>query len=84
MNGLKSYLKHMVRYSEGELNNKDVYLNLLMEDGLNAKYLKELDRMRDGFVDDMHARKLIEMGEPTTFIGLLRRANEMLTDDYSR
>lgn len=84
VNGLKSYLKHMVRYSEGELNNKDVYLNLLMEDGLNAKYLKELDRMRDGFVDDMHARKLIEMGEPTTFIGLLRRANEMLTDDYSR
>lgn len=84
VNGLRKYLKHMVRYTEGELENEDVYLNLIAEDGLNAKYLKELTRMRNGYVDDMHERKLKAMGEPTTFVGLLRRANEMLTSDHSR
>lgn len=84
VNGLRKYLKHLVRFTEGEMEKEDVYLNLILEDGLNVKYLTELTRMRNGYVDDMHARKLKEMGEPVTFVGLLGRANEMLTTDHSR
>lgn len=84
VNGLDKYLKHMTTYTESEMEREDVYLNLLGDaDKLTARYLNELKLMRNGFVDDMHARILRRMNEPETFIGLLERANELLTDDHS-
>lgn len=85
VNGLRSYLKNMRTVTESEMEREDVYLNLLVDtDRLTVRYLKELKRMRNGFVDDMHARILREMNEPETFIGLLQRSNELLTTDYSQ
>lgn len=85
LNGLNKYLKAMVVFTESEMNREDVYLNLIMDvDGLTARYLQELTRMRNGFVDDMHARVLKQMGEPVTFEGLLERSTEMLVNDRTK
>lgn len=84
LNGLHKYLKHLTSYTESEVNREDIYLNLLMEDKLTARYLVELKQMRTGFVDDMHARVLRRMKEPETFMGLLKRANEMLVNDMTK
>lgn len=85
VHGLNKYLKAMVAFTESEMNRPDVYLNLIMDvDGLTARYLQELTRMRRGFVDDMHARVLRRYGEPETFEGLLERATEMLVNDKTK
>lgn len=85
LNGLNRYLKSLVAFTESEVNREDIYLNLLMDvDGLTARYLQELVRMRNGYVDDRHARELRRMGEPETFEGLLERATEMLVNDRTK
>jgi 3D (Asp-Asp-Asp) domain-containing protein len=63
------------------MDKKDVYLNLIQKNGLTNRYLNELDLMDTMFVDPITERILKKMGEPITFRGLLRRANEMLTND---
>lgn len=85
LHGLDRYIKHMVTYTESEMEREDIYLNLIRDvDKLTPRYIKELKSMRTGYVDDMHARILRNMGEPETFIGLLERSNEMLLNDYSK
>lgn len=85
LNGLTRYLKALVAFTESEVNREDIYLNLLMDvDGLTARYLQELVRMRNGYVDDRHARALRRMGEPETFEGLLERSTEMLVNDQTK
>lgn len=81
VNGLTPYLKLTRTYTRRDFNNQDVYLNLLAKDGLTARYLTELDLMRTMYVDPMSERLLKKMGEPITFMGLLRRSNEMLVLD---
>lgn len=83
VNGLRPYLKRLPQYTESEVNRRDVYLNLIAEDGLTSRYLKELDNMETNFVDPIHARILRRMNEPEVFLGLLKRSNELLTNDQT-
>lgn len=80
-NGLRHYVKITRDFSMEDLNRQDVYLNLIQKDGLTVRYLLELDQMDAMYVDPISERILKKMGEPTTFRGLIRRANEMLTYD---
>jgi len=80
-NGLKPYLKIMRDFTLHDFNKKDVYLNMIQRDGLGIRYLNELDLMETMFVDPVTERILKKMGEPTHFKGLLRRSNELLTND---
>lgn len=82
--GLVPYIKLMRGFSLRDMNEKDVYLNLIQKNGLTNRYLKELDLMTQMFIDPITERLLIQMDEPTTFKGLLVRANEMLTIDSHR
>ncbi|EIF4796226.1 hypothetical protein LFN83_004996, partial [Salmonella enterica subsp. enterica serovar Infantis] len=67
LHGLDKYLKHLVAYTESEVDREDIYLNLIRDaDGLTPRYINELKQMRAAFVDDMHARILRKMGEPET------------------
>lgn len=85
VSGLDKYLKSMRQYTESEVDREDMYLNLLRDvDKLTPRYFRELKRMRNGFVDDMHARILRYYNEPETFIGLLIRSNELLQTDMSK
>lgn len=79
--GLVPYIKLMREFSLRDMNQKDVYLNLIQKNGLTNRYLKELDLMDQMFIDPITERLLKDMKEPTTFKGLLVRSNEMLTVD---
>lgn len=81
LNGLRPYLKLTSGYSLRDFNSPDVYLNLVQKDGLTVRYLNELTLMDDMFIDPVADRMLVKMGEPRTFQGLLKRANEMLVFD---
>lgn len=79
--GFKPYLKIIQGFTQADMNSPDVYLNLIAKDGLNARYLNELTLMDELFIDPITERLLVQMREPTTFKGLLARANEMLAYD---
>lgn len=81
INGMARYIKLMRDFTLRDLNERDVYLNLIQKDGLSVRYLQELDLMDTMFIDPITERQLVAMNEPTTFRGLLKRANEMLTVD---
>ena len=83
VNGFGPYLKLIKNYTLRDLNTPDVYLNLIQKDGLTARYLNELDLMDQMYVDPISERLLKKIGEPTTFKGLLKRANELLVNDQS-
>ncbi len=63
------------------LNDKDIYYLYFKELGLNSIYIKETDLYNDLFIDPITHDVLVEMKEPTTFIGLLFRSVEMLVLD---
>ncbi len=63
------------------LNNKDIYFDYYKYLGLTSIYLKETDLYNELYVDPVTLTVLKEMNEPTTFIGLLFRASEMLILD---
>ena len=80
-NGFEPYFKLMRDFTRRDLNQQDVYLNLIQKNGLTTRYLNELDNMDQLFVDPITERILKKMHEPVTFKGLLRRANELLVND---
>ncbi len=63
------------------LNHKDIYFDYYKYLGLTSIYLKETDLYNELFIDPISLTVLKEMNEPTTFIGLLFRAAEMLVLD---
>ncbi len=65
-----------------DFEHKDVYYQLLLDKRMGAgrtNYLIGIDDTFDMFVDVMTYERLKQLGEPTTFDGLLVRATEMLT-----
>lgn len=79
--GFTEFSKHLRNFSVFSFDNRSVYQNLLESADMSAKYIRELDLMFAMFVDPISKEILEKMGEPTTFKGLLFRANQMLLDD---
>lgn len=80
--GLTKYRNAISQYNFHEFNQKEVYLNVLEDSGLSTRIMTEIDLRYRMFIDSITHELLLEMGEPTTFGGLLRRATELLVDDY--
>lgn len=80
--GFLEYEKIIKKFTAEEFQSKDVYLLLLQSKGLTAIYLKEMENVRDMFIDSVTLTVLKEMGEPLTFDGLLVRATELLETRY--
>lgn len=78
LGGFTAYAKQLKQYAFKEFNHKDVYFNLLRDKGLTSIYMREIELTNQLFVDPITEGILIDMKEPTTFIGLLIRATEML------
>ena len=76
--GFLDFDKSTKLYEADLFNHKDVYLNLMMARKMGAVYIRELEMMDSAFIDPISKEVLVEMGEPTTFKGLLLRATEML------
>jgi len=83
LGSFNAFKKSLTKYSFFDFNKKDIYLNILEDYGFGLRILKELDLMRDMFIDPIALDLLKEMKEPTNWLGLLKRSAELLLTDYS-
>lgn len=81
--GFTQFEDSIRNYPISLFDNKDIYFNLLMQNHLGVRYLREMDLLTDLFVDPITEDILKEMGDPTDFVGLLFRACELLITDWS-
>jgi hypothetical protein len=79
--GLTAYKDSISKYRLEQFNQPHVYFNLLAEKGFSGIYIKEMDLLKDLFIDPITSELLETMHEPRTFTGLLLKANEMLAID---
>jgi len=80
INGFSYYKDFIKEYELDEFTLKSVYLNMLEFRGQTLKHLNELDLLRSLFIDPITKDVLQDINEPTEFIPLLFRANELLQD----
>ncbi|MNU48741.1 hypothetical protein D3C71_376660 [compost metagenome] len=83
MEGFNTYAKVIKHHSVYDFDRKDVYLSVLEANKIGVRYLRELDLLRDLFVDPITYDLLVEMKEPTEWEGLLVRATELLITDWA-
>ena len=81
--GFRPYLKQMANYSVLSFDNPEVFGSVLAGMGLGHKYMRELDTVRQLFIDHITKDLLIMQKEPTNFDGLLLRSCELLMTDDS-
>lgn len=85
LSGFNQAAKTIRRYSMFHFDRPAVYFNVIESLGMNGRYVRELDMLRELFVDSITKRVLIKMGEPVTYPELVYRATEMLVNDtYKR
>lgn len=80
--GLLPYEKAIKTLDIEDLNTKDAYFTLFGLKDISSVYVKELELCNELFVDPITEDILRSMNEPTTFVGLLIRAVELL-DTYN-
>lgn len=80
--GLLPYEKAIKTLDIEDLNTKDAYFILFGLKDISSVYVKEIELTNELFIDPITEDILKSMGEPTTFIGLLIKAVEML-DTYN-
>lgn len=79
--GFKQLHNEIKNYSVYDFDLPDVYGAVLLDRKITARYTKELDLMRDLWIDPITKEVLREMGEPTDFIDLLFSAAKKLVND---
>jgi hypothetical protein len=83
LGGLNSYDTTLRHYAASSLDLKDTYYNILDDEGLGVRFLREMDLLNDMFVDPITLEILKELHDPIDFIGLVFKAVELLKDDWS-
>jgi len=78
--GYTFYKEFTKMYELDAFSNQDVYLSMLEFRGSGLIHLKELNLLRDLFIDPISATILKDINEPTDYLKLLLRANELLRD----
>jgi len=76
--GFSQFQKQTKMFPASEFDYKNVYLNLLEAKKMTAVYIRELDNIRDMFVDPITQGILQDMKMPETYEGLLIKASSML------
>lgn len=79
--GFRQLHDEIKNYSVYDFDLPEVYGAVLLDRKITARYTKELDLMRDLWVDPITENVLREMAEPTDFIELLLSAAKKLTVD---
>ncbi len=82
LGGFGEYHRAIRGFSVHEFDKRDVYWNILETEGSSTRHLREIDLLYQLYIDPITRDLLIEMKEPTTFRGLLMRANELLLTDH--
>lgn len=81
--GFNVYEQSIRNYASHLFNRKDIYQNVLDQNRIGPRYLREAELMRDLFVDPITRTILEQMREPTDLVGLLLRSCELLMTDWS-
>ena len=79
--GFREYEKATRNYSVYTFDKKGVYVNVLENFNISARYIREMDLIDKMFVDPITEELLVKMKEPLTFRGLLVRSAELLLKD---
>ena len=83
LGGFNEFHKAIRRYNVHLFNSKEVYLNVLEQNGLGVRYIREMDLFYQMFIDPITHDILVEMGMPTDMRALLVVAGSLLiTDDH--
>lgn len=82
LGGFNRFHQSLKQYNIDAFNNKDVFVNVMEDNGLRIGFIRELELAFDMFVDPVSEDILKEMNEPTTLEELLVRSCEMLTTDH--
>lgn len=83
LQGLATYNEALANYAMHLFEKKAIYFNIMERQGLGVRYLREMDLLVDMFVDPITKEILTEMKEPTTMVGLVMRACDLLLTDWS-
>lgn len=81
LSGFNEFEKQLKLFSVYSFDKRGVYVNLLESTGVGVRYVREIDLANSMFVDPITRDILIELKEPTTYLGLLLKAAEMLLVD---
>lgn len=83
LSGFNNYKKSIKRFSIHDFNKKEIFFNVLDDFGLGVRQLRELDLLKDMFVDPITLEILKDLKLPTTWLGLLKYSAELLLTDYT-
>lgn len=83
LQGLATLNDMLANYQGYLFDKKAIYGNILDRMGLGVRYIREMELMVDMFVDPITKEILEQMGEPTTVVGLILRACDMLLTDWA-
>ena len=76
-----AFYKDVIKATDlDSMNNKSIYLDIFESRGCTMMQLRELDLLERLFIDPITAGVLRDMNEPTDYLKLLLRANELLED----
>lgn len=78
--GYNFYANYIKTQTLESFYSQNVYLDLLESRDAGLMHLKEMDSLRSSFIDPITKDALISINEPTEFLPLMLRANEMLAD----
>ena len=83
MGSFNAYKKSLRTYDVNDLNSRDVFFNILDDNGLGLYHLNEMDLLDEMFVDPITRELLEQLEEPQNWRGLLKRACELLLTEYA-
>ncbi|QXO10131.1 hypothetical protein pEaSNUABM37_00170 [Erwinia phage pEa_SNUABM_37] len=81
LNGFNYYEKEVQRFSRYDFDRKSVYANLLASVNLGVRWIRELDLLREMFIDPITRDELKRMNAPIRWDLLLMHGVKMLLDD---
>lgn len=84
LGGFQEFRRVIRGFSITDFDQPGVYQNVLDSTGGGTRVLREITLARDMFVDPITKEVLLQLKEPTDFMGILVFATELLMDDMHR
>ncbi|WP_311763444.1 hypothetical protein [Proteus columbae] len=81
LNGFNNYEKDIATFSRYDFDRTSVYLNVLSSNKMGVRWIRELELMREMWIDPITSGLLKDMGAPIHFDLLLLYAAKMLLND---
>lgn len=83
LQGIATYNDVLANYARYHYDKRAIYYNVMERQRLGVRIIREMELMADMFVDAITKEILEDRKEPTTFVGLVLMACDLLTTDWS-